>query len=117
MLTVKGTANITDSIASIGIDGSISPLPNGYRVILMDATGKRKSDRRALEQNRGHGHGSRGHVGGAATIAAPRSTGAGLAVFGAVSGGRSSYQTGSHVEMDSQSLITGISSGADLAPE
>jgi hypothetical protein len=52
----------------------------------------------------------------AAATAALRSTETGLAAFGAVLGGRSRYETGSHVKMDGQSLITGLSAGADLAP-
>jgi len=36
--------------------------------------------------------------------------------FAAVSGSQSSYQTGSHVDMSSVSLIAGLSFGADLPP-
>jgi outer membrane autotransporter protein len=39
-----------------------------------------------------------------------------LGTFGAVSGGFSRYNTGSHVDMSSLSLISGLSFGADLPP-
>ncbi|MCL2791252.1 MAG: autotransporter outer membrane beta-barrel domain-containing protein [Desulfobulbus sp.] len=40
----------------------------------------------------------------------------GLGIFGAVSGGRSRYDTGSHVEMSSVSLMAGVSHQATLQP-
>jgi hypothetical protein len=42
--------------------------------------------------------------------------GYGFGAFGAISGGRSKYNTGSHVDMSSLSLLAGLSWGADLAP-
>ena len=42
--------------------------------------------------------------------------GIGLAAFGALSGGRQRYNSGSHVDMGSLSLLAGLSLGADLAP-
>ena len=42
--------------------------------------------------------------------------GFGFGVFGAISGGWSKYNTGSHVDMSGLSLMTGLSFGADLAP-
>jgi autotransporter-associated beta strand protein len=42
--------------------------------------------------------------------------GLGLAIFGTLSGGWSRYNTGSHVEMSSLSVLAGLSYGADLAP-
>jgi outer membrane autotransporter protein len=42
--------------------------------------------------------------------------GYGLAVFGALSSGWSRYNTGSHVDMSSVSLMTGVSYGAELKP-
>ncbi|MDR1125906.1 MAG: hypothetical protein LBM64_07590, partial [Deltaproteobacteria bacterium] len=42
--------------------------------------------------------------------------GHGFGAFGALSGGRSRYDTGSHVDMASVSLLTGLSWGADLTP-
>jgi outer membrane autotransporter protein len=44
------------------------------------------------------------------------STGYGLGIFGALSGGWSRYDTGSHLDMSSLSLMTGLAFGADLAP-
>jgi outer membrane autotransporter protein len=44
------------------------------------------------------------------------STNSGLATFGALSGGWSRYQTGSHVDMSSISLMAGLAFGTDLAP-
>jgi len=44
------------------------------------------------------------------------STGYGLGVFGALSGGWSRYNTGSHVDVSGLSLIAGLSFGADLPP-
>jgi len=40
----------------------------------------------------------------------------GYGVFGSLSGGWSQYDTGSHLEMSSISLLTGVSRGADLNP-
>jgi hypothetical protein len=40
----------------------------------------------------------------------------GLAAFGTVSGGRLRYNTGSHVEMDSLSLMTGLAKNLDAGP-
>ncbi|MDR3203807.1 MAG: hypothetical protein LBV23_03550, partial [Deltaproteobacteria bacterium] len=40
----------------------------------------------------------------------------GLGAFGALSGGRSRYNTGSHVDMNGISLMVGLSWGADLSP-
>ena len=37
-------------------------------------------------------------------------------VFGTLSGGRSRYNTGSHIDMSSLSLLTGVSYGAELNP-
>ena len=42
--------------------------------------------------------------------------GYGLATFGALSGGSLRYNTGSHVDVRSLSLLTGLSFGAELAP-
>ncbi|MDR1396189.1 MAG: autotransporter outer membrane beta-barrel domain-containing protein [Desulfarculales bacterium] len=42
--------------------------------------------------------------------------GYGLASFAAISGGRSRYNTGSHVDMSSLSLLTGLSWGSDFTP-
>jgi outer membrane autotransporter protein len=42
--------------------------------------------------------------------------GYGVATFGAVSGGHSRYNTGSHVDVSSLSLMTGFSWGAELKP-
>ncbi|MDR1993976.1 autotransporter outer membrane beta-barrel domain-containing protein [Azonexus sp.] len=42
--------------------------------------------------------------------------GFGFGVFGAISGGWSKYDTGSHVDMSGLSLMTGLSFGANLAP-
>ncbi|MDL2316844.1 autotransporter-associated beta strand repeat-containing protein, partial [Desulfovibrio sp. OttesenSCG-928-A18] len=39
-----------------------------------------------------------------------------LTGFGTVSGGRVTYDTGSHIDMDSVSLITGLAVGTDLTP-
>lgn len=39
-----------------------------------------------------------------------------LAGFGAIGGGRSRYHTGSHVDVNSFSLVAGLSFGQDLAP-
>ncbi|GHV23362.1 membrane protein [Planctomycetales bacterium] len=44
------------------------------------------------------------------------SSGLGLATFGAFSGGYSRYNTGSHVDMSSLSVLAGLSYGADLTP-
>jgi outer membrane autotransporter protein len=44
------------------------------------------------------------------------STNYGLATFGALSGGWSRYNTGSHVDMASVSLMAGLAFGTDLAP-
>ncbi|MDR0736207.1 MAG: autotransporter outer membrane beta-barrel domain-containing protein [Zoogloeaceae bacterium] len=56
----------------------------------------------------------------AAAVGAARraslSTGRGLGVFGAISGGWSRYDTGSHLDMGSVSLMTGLAWGAELAP-
>ncbi|MDR2573399.1 MAG: autotransporter outer membrane beta-barrel domain-containing protein [Desulfovibrio sp.] len=43
-------------------------------------------------------------------------SGRGLGAFGALSGGRSRYDTGSHVDISGVSLLTGLSFGADLTP-
>ncbi|WP_310600856.1 hypothetical protein [Desulfobulbus sp.] len=40
----------------------------------------------------------------------------GIGIFGALSGGWSEYDTGSHIEMSSISLLTGLSRGVDLIP-
>ncbi|MDR1126210.1 MAG: hypothetical protein LBM64_09180, partial [Deltaproteobacteria bacterium] len=40
----------------------------------------------------------------------------GYGIFGILSGGRLRYDTGSHLDMRSLSLLTGVSAGADLAP-
>ena len=40
----------------------------------------------------------------------------GFAGFGALSGGSLRYNTGSHLDMNSLSLLTGLSWGIDLAP-
>ena len=42
--------------------------------------------------------------------------GYGMAGFGAISGGQSRYNTGSHVDMSSFSLMTGLSKGLELIP-
>jgi autotransporter-associated beta strand protein len=42
--------------------------------------------------------------------------GYGLAAFGTLSGGWSRYNTGSHIDMSSFSLMTGVSYGAELKP-
>jgi hypothetical protein len=47
---------------------------------------------------------------------ASQATGYGLGIFGSLSGGRSRYDTGSHLDMSSLSLMTGLAWGADLAP-
>ena len=52
-------------------------------------------------------------------VAAARSSAAGgygLAGFGALSGGSVRYNTGSHVDMHSLSLLTGLAWGTDIAP-
>ncbi|MDR0868891.1 MAG: hypothetical protein LBP75_10550, partial [Planctomycetota bacterium] len=47
---------------------------------------------------------------------ARESVSTGLAAFGTLSGGWSRYNTGSHVEMSSLSVLAGLSYGADLTP-
>jgi outer membrane autotransporter protein len=47
---------------------------------------------------------------------ASRSTGRALGVFGSIGGGWSRYETGSHLNMKSLALISGLAWGADLAP-
>ena len=42
--------------------------------------------------------------------------GAGFGAFGALSGGQSRYRTGSHIDMSSVSLLTGLARGTDLQP-
>jgi hypothetical protein len=42
------------------------------------------------------------------------STGYGLGVFGTLSGGWSRYHTGSHLDMSSLSLMTGLAWGAEV---
>jgi hypothetical protein len=52
----------------------------------------------------------------AASRAGAAGTGHGFAAFGAVSGGSVRYNTGSHVNMNSLSLLAGLSFGLDLQP-
>jgi autotransporter-associated beta strand protein len=52
----------------------------------------------------------------AASRAGAAGTGYGVAAFGAVSGGSVRYNTGSHVNMNSLSLLVGLSRGVDLQP-
>jgi autotransporter-associated beta strand protein len=51
---------------------------------------------------------------GAAAQAGMATAGRGFAAFGALSGGSQRYNTGSHVDMASLSLLAGLSFGADL---
>jgi outer membrane autotransporter protein len=171
MLTVSGTANITDSTVNVGINGASSPLKAGDTVKLIDATsaGSTLSGQPANTKSKGEGMQgvtllyefgiaadnaaglltatvtsaptvneqakalNEGFIAGVTLInqsadliagkgmlqaisaAGPRGA-SGFGAFGAISGGWSRYNTGSHVDVSGLSLMTGLSFGADLAP-
>jgi outer membrane autotransporter protein len=56
------------------------------------------------------------HIAGAGMTRAVRAAEGGLAAFGSFAGGRSRYDTGSHVDVEGFSLLAGLAWGHDFSP-
>ena len=120
-----GTVQIGSTVAhSITADISVDPASGSLKAIVSPGSATEQS--KALSEGFISGLGlvtqgadliaGQGMASAVRAARAGTSGGYGLAGFGTLSGGSLRYNTGSHVDMHSLSLLTGLSFGLDLAP-